>query len=138
MLYHCWNALYEDIDAYRICSKCKAVVAKLELKAYEELTEKDEVVANEAVLANEAVVAKLELKAYEELATNEAVKANDEVPNKEPVIIAVLPDTFIASALKVPNLTESSDETCSIGKPDISFTENKEPERLSVTENSCP
>jgi hypothetical protein len=129
------SGAYEALTAF---VANEAVVAKLELKAYEELTEKDEVVANEAVLANEAVVAKLELKAYEELATNEAVKANDEVPNKEPVIIAVLPDTFIASALKVPNLTESSDETCSIGKPDISFTENKEPERLSVTENSCP
>jgi len=101
----------------------EAVEAKLELIAF---------------CTNEAVEAKLELKAYEELTEKDEVVENDAVPNKEPVIIAVLPDTFIASALKVPNLTESSDETCSIGKPDISFTENKEPERLSVTENSCP
>ena len=46
-----------------VCSivATEAVVAKLELKAYEELA------------TNEAVEAKLELKAYEELATNEAV-----------------------------------------------------------------
>ena len=68
----------------------------------------------------------------------EALTAHEEVPNNEPVILALLPDTLIASALNVPSLTESLEETCSIGNPDISFTENREPESESVTENNCP
>jgi len=129
---------FEALKAYEELATKDAVEAKLELKAYEELATNEAVEANEDVLENEAVEAKLELKAYEELTEKDEVVENDAVPNKEPVIIAVLPDTFIASALNVPNLTESSDETCSIGKPDISFTENKDPESKSVTENSCP
>ena len=31
-----------------------------------------------------------------------------------------------------------SENTSIIGIPDISFTENKEPDRESVTENNCP
>ena len=37
-----------------------------------------------------------------------------------------------------PINTVSSENTSSIGKPDMSLTENKEPDKLSVTENNSP
>jgi hypothetical protein len=54
------------------------------------------------------------------------------------VIRAKLPETLIASALKVPMFTVSSEKASSTGIPEMSFTENKEPDKESVTENSCP
>ena len=53
-------------------------------------------------------------------------------------ILTLLPDTISPSALNVPALTVLFEDTWSIGIPDISFTENREPDRLSVTENNCP
>ena len=37
-----------------------------------------------------------------------------------------------------PSKTESSENTSNIGRPDISFTENNEPDKLSVIENNSP
>ena len=37
-----------------------------------------------------------------------------------------------------PINTVSSENTSSIGKPDMSFTENSEPDKLSVIENNSP
>ena len=42
----------------------------------------------------------------------------------------------MASLVNVPNLTESSDDTANIGIPEMSFTENKDPDSWSVTENN--
>jgi hypothetical protein len=56
----------------------------------------------------------------------------------EPVIFTSLPCTSIPSALNVPILTVSSENTSKIGIPDISFTENKEPDNSSVTVKSVP
>jgi len=57
-------------------------------------------------------------------------------PVNEPVTIAVLPFTVIASSLKVPIFTVSSENTSSIGKPETSDTANNDPESESVTENN--
>jgi len=57
-------------------------------------------------------------------------------PVNEPVITALELDTLMASLLNVPNLTESSDDTANIGIPEMSFTENKDPDSWSVTENN--
>ena len=44
----------------------------------------------------------------------------------------------MASLPLVPNIITSSENTSNIGTPEISDTPNKEPERESVTENTCP
>ena len=56
----------------------------------------------------------------------------------EPVITTLLPFTTIPSALNVPILTVSSENTSKIGIPEISFTENKEPDNSSVNVKSVP
>ena len=43
-----------------------------------------------------------------------------------------------AGATLSPINTVSSENTSSIGRPDISFTENNEPDKLSVIENNSP
>jgi hypothetical protein len=78
----------------------------------------------------------VKLSAEDAVAAFDALIANDDVPNNDPVILAILPDTLMASLLNVPNLTESSDDTAKIGIPEISFTENRDPDNWSVTENN--
>ena len=53
-------------------------------------------------------------------------------------IITDDPDTFKALEPKVPIVTESSDLTSRIGNPEISFTDIKDPENESITENNWP
>jgi hypothetical protein len=60
------------------------------------------------------------------------------VPNILPVPINVLPDTEMAYALYFPMNTLSSLNTSKIGNPDISFTANKLPLRLSATPSNTP
>ena len=48
------------------------------------------------------------------------------------------PVTIKPSAPNVPIFTVSSENTSKIGIPEISFTLNKDPDRLSVTENNLP
>ena len=60
------------------------------------------------------------------------------VPNNEPVKKAKLPETTTGSLLKVPNLTILFENASNIGMPEISFTANKDPDRLSVIEKSWP
>ena len=59
-------------------------------------------------------------------------------PVNEPVIVALLPLTIIASLLNEPIFTVSSENTSKIGNPEISDTANKDPDRESVIENNCP
>ena len=59
-------------------------------------------------------------------------------PVNEPVIVALLPLTTIASLLNEPIFTVSFENTSKIGKPEISLTAKSEPERESVIENNCP
>jgi hypothetical protein len=54
------------------------------------------------------------------------------------VPINVLPETEIAYALYFPMNTLSSLNTSNIGNPDISFTANKLPLRLSATPSNTP
>ena len=67
-----------------------------------------------------------------------AFKAQLAVPSREPVTKANDPDTFMASWLKVPMLTRLSEKASMTGMPEMSLTENSDPESESVTENSCP
>ena len=59
-------------------------------------------------------------------------------PVNEPVIVALLPLTIIASLLNEPIFTVSSENTSKMGNPEISDTANKDPDRESVIENNCP
>jgi hypothetical protein len=64
------------------------------------------------------------------------------VPVKEPVIepdtIATEPDVLKGANPYLPMLIVSSENTSINGKPEIVFTENKEPDNPSVTVNNCP
>jgi hypothetical protein len=48
------------------------------------------------------------------------------------------PTTFIASAPNVPKFTWSFENTSRIGIPEMSLTENRDPDKLSTTENNLP
>ena len=73
--------------------------------------------------------------AYEAL---KAVVAYEAVPSNEPVALTVEPETVNAGAPYVPITTLSSENTSKIGKPETSFTDIKEPDKASVTENNWP
>jgi hypothetical protein len=51
-------------------------------------------------------------------------------------IITADPDTTSALEPKVPIVIVSSDLTSKIGNPEISFTDIKDPENESITENN--
>jgi hypothetical protein len=78
------------------------------------------------------------VKAQDAVVAKEADVANDAVPNNDPVKKAKLPETTTGSLLKVPNLTILFENASNIGIPEISFTANKDPDRLSVIEKSWP
>ena len=59
-------------------------------------------------------------------------------PVNEPVMVALLPLTIIASLLNEPIFTVSSENTSKMGNPEISDTANKDPDKESVIENNCP
>jgi hypothetical protein len=50
----------------------------------------------------------------------------------------LVPDTIKVLVLKVPATTVSVSNTSNMGKPDMSFTENKDPVNASVTLNNLP
>jgi hypothetical protein len=50
----------------------------------------------------------------------------------------LIPDTMKVLVLKDPAITVSVSNTSNMGKPDMSFTENKEPVSTSVTLNNLP
>jgi hypothetical protein len=78
------------------------------------------------------------VNAQEAVVAKEADVANEAVPNNDPVKKTKLPDTTTGSLLKVPNRTMLLENASTIGIPEISFTANKDPDRLSVIEKSCP
>jgi hypothetical protein len=78
------------------------------------------------------------VKAQDAVVAKEADVANEAVPNNDPVKKTKLPDTTTGSLLKVPNRTMLLEKASTIGIPEISFTANKDPDRLSVIEKSCP
>ena len=65
-----------------------------------------------------------------------AVPVND--PVIEPDTIACEPTVFKGLNPYLPILTVSSENTSINGKPEIVFTENKDPDKPSVTVNNCP
>ena len=62
---------------------------------------------------------------------------NPGIANTPPIVVCE-PLTVIASSLNEPIFTVSFENTSKIGKPEISDTANKDPDKESVIENNCP
>jgi hypothetical protein len=72
----------------------------------------------------------------EPVATKGPIACPETEPVNEPVTCANAPIVFRGDTPNLPMLIVSSEKISIKGKPEIVFTENKEPDSPSVTENN--